>query len=117
VITGGLRVSPDFVKAIALGADAVAIGTAAMIACGCQQYRVCNTGRCPVGIATQDPELRARFDVDAAAARLANFLRVSTREIADFARLTGHDDVHALSLADLCTVNSEISGHTAIAHV
>jgi len=117
VITGGLRVSPDFVKALALGADAVAIGTAAMIACGCQQYRVCNTGRCPVGIATQDPELRARFDVEAAAARLANFLRVSTREIADFARLTGHDDVHALSLADLCTVNSEISGHTAIAHV
>jgi glutamate synthase domain-containing protein 2/rubredoxin len=117
VITGGLRISPDFAKALALGADAVAIGTAAMIACGCQQYRVCNTGRCPVGIATQDPELRARFDVAAAAARLANFLRVSTQELADFARLTGHADVHALSTADLCTTNSEISGHTAIEHV
>ena len=117
VITGGLRVSSDFAKALALGADAVAIGTAAMIACGCQQYRVCNTGRCPVGIATQDPELRARFDVDAATARLANFLRVSTSELADFARLTGHADVHALTLADLCTTSSEVSGHTAIAHV
>jgi glutamate synthase domain-containing protein 2/rubredoxin len=116
VITGGLRISPDFAKALALGADAVAIGTAAMIACGCQQYRVCNTGRCPVGIATQDPELRARFDIEASAARLANFLRVSTRELADFARLTGHDDVHAPSIADLCTVSSEISGHTAIEH-
>lgn len=117
VITGGLRISSDFAKALALGADAVAIGTAAMIACGCQQYRVCHTGRCPVGIATQDPELRARFDIDASAARLANFLRVSTRELADFARLTGKADVHALSIADLCTVNSEISGHTAIEHV
>jgi len=117
VITGGLRISPDFAKALALGADAVAIGTAAMIACGCQQYRVCNTGRCPVGIATQDGELRSRFDVDASATRLANFLRVSTGELADFARLTGKADVHALSPGDLCTVSSEISGHTEIEHV
>jgi hypothetical protein len=57
VITGGLRVSSDFAKAFAMGADAVAIGTEALSALGCQQDRVCNTGRCPVGIATQDPAL------------------------------------------------------------
>lgn len=117
VITGGLRVSPDFAKALALGADAVAIGTAAMIACGCQQYRVCHTGKCPVGVATQDPELRARLDIDKSAKGLENFLKVCTEELKDFARLTGNDDVHKLSINDLCTTDSEISDHTDIEHV
>ena len=116
IITGGLRVSPDFAKALALGADVVAIGTAALMAIGCQQYRVCDSGRCPMGIATQDPELRARLDVEESARRLANFLRVSTEEIRDFARLTGNDDVHKLSVRDLVTANSEISGFTSIEH-
>jgi glutamate synthase domain-containing protein 2 len=115
-ITGGMRVSPDFAKALALGADAVAIGTAALIACGCQQYRICHTGRCPVGIATQDPELRSRLDIELSARRLENFLRVSTEELRDFARLTGHDDVHKLSVNDLCSANTEISGYTKIEH-
>ena len=116
-ITGGLRISSDFAKALALGADAVAISTAALIAIGCQQYRVCNSGKCPMGIATQDPELRRRLDIDQAANRLANFLRVSTEELKDFARLTGNDDVHKLSISNLCTTNSEISNHTEIEHV
>ncbi len=117
VITGGLRVSSDFAKALALGADAIAIATAALMACGCQQYRLCNTGRCPVGITSQDPKLRARLDVDQSAKRLENFLKASTEELKTFARLTGHDDVHKLGLADVCTVSSEISAHTGIAHV
>jgi glutamate synthase domain-containing protein 2 len=116
-ITGGLRISSDFAKAIALGADAVAISTAALIAIGCQQYRVCNTGKCPMGIATQDPELRRRLDIDQAAKNLENFLQVSTEELKDFARLTANNDVHALAVSDLCTTNSEISNYTAIAHV
>ncbi len=116
-ITGGLRISSDFAKALALGADAVAISTSALIAIGCQQYRVCNTGKCPMGIATQDPELRRRLDIDQAAKQLENFLRVSTEEIKDFARLTGNDDVHKLSIKGLCTTNSEISNHTEIEHV
>jgi len=116
ILTGGLRISSDFAKALALGADAVAIGTAALMAIGCQQYRVCDTGRCPVGIATQDPGLRARLDVEEAARRLANFLRVSTEELKDFARLTGHDNVHQLSVRDLITTSSEISAHTSIRH-
>jgi len=117
IITGGLRVSPDFAKALALGADAVAIGTTALLAIGCQQYRICNTGKCPMGIATQDPELRSRLNVDTAAKRLENFLSVVTGELKDFARLTGNNDIHHLSAADLCTTNSEISGHTDIGHV
>ncbi len=116
-ITGGLRISSDFAKALALGADAIAISTSALIAIGCQQYRVCNTGKCPMGIATQAPDLRRRFDIDQAAERLENFLRVSTEELKDFARLTGNDDVHALAISDLCTTNSEISNHTDILHV
>jgi len=117
IITGGLRVSPDFAKALAMGADAIAIGTSALMAIGCQQYRICHTGRCPRGITTQDPGLRAGFDIERAARGLANFLKVSTGELQHFARLTGHDDVHGLSVKDLCTVNSEISGHTGIEHV
>ena len=116
VVTGGLRVSSDFAKALALGADAVAVGTAALMAIGCQQFRICDTGRCPVGIATQDPGLRARLDVEEAARGLANFLRVSAEELKDFARLTGHDAVRGLSVRDLVTTSSEISGHTAIEH-
>ena len=117
IITGGLRVASDFAKAFALGADAVAIGTAALIAIGCQQYRICNTGKCPVGIATQDPALRSRFNLDKAAKRLANYLRVVTEELQDFARLTGKNDIHQLSMSDIFTTNSEISSHTEIDHV
>ncbi len=117
VTTGGFRVSSDIAKALALGADAVAIATAALIACGCQQYRVCQTGKCPVGITTQDPELRSRFDIERSASWLANYLEVCTSELEDFARLTGNNNVHRLSISDLCTTNSEISDHTEIDHV
>jgi len=116
LITGGLRVSPDFAKALAMGADAIAIGTAAMMAIGCQQYRICDTGKCPVGIASQDPVLRARLDIDRSAQGLANFLRASTEELRTFARLTGNSDVHGLATADLLTTSSEIATHTNIQH-
>jgi glutamate synthase domain-containing protein 2 len=117
IITGGLRISPDFAKALALGADAIAIGSAALMAIGCQQYRICNTGNCPMGIATQKPELRKRLNIEISAAQLENFLKVSTEELKTFARITAHDHVHQLSIEDLCTTNSEISTFTAIAHV
>ena len=117
LITGGLRISSDFAKALALGADGIAIGTAALIAAACQQYRICHTGRCPTGVATQDPELRARLDIEKSAQRLENFLSASTKELEDFARMTGNNDVHGLSVSDICTTNSEISNHTDIEHV
>lgn len=116
VITGGLRVSSDFAKAIAMGADAVAIASAALIAAACQQYRICGSGMCPVGIATQDPKLRSRLKVDAAAQRVANFLHVSLEELKTFVRITGHSDLHDLSVEDLCTVSREISEFTNIPH-
>ena len=116
VITGGLRVSSDFAKAIAMGADAVAIASAALIAAACQQYRICGSGMCPVGVATQDPELRKRFQEEAAAKRVANFLNVSLEELKTFARITGHQKLHDLNVEDLCTIDREISEHTNIPH-
>mgnify|MGYP006289978149 CR=1 FL=1 len=117
LVTGGFRVSPDAAKALALGADAVALGTAALMACGCQQYRICETGKCPMGITTQDPELRARFNIDRSAEGLANFLKAVSRELVWFAQLTGNESIHNLSLYDLCTTNTEIAEHIGIAHV
>lgn len=116
VITGGLRVSADFAKAIAMGADAVAVASAALIAAACQQYRICGSGNCPVGSATQNPELRARMKVDASAQRVANYLNVSLSELKTFARITGHSDIHDLSVDDLVTINREISEYTNIRH-
>ncbi|MDE5933991.1 MAG: alpha-hydroxy-acid oxidizing protein [Lachnospiraceae bacterium] len=116
VITGGLRVSSDFAKAIAMGADAVAVASAAMVAAACQQYRICGSGMCPVGVATQDPTLRERLHVDAAAARVSNYLRCSAEEMKTFARITGHRDIHELSVDDLCTISREIAEYTNIEH-
>ena len=116
IITGGLRVSSDFAKAIAMGADAVAVASAALIAMACQQYKICGTGMCPMGIATQDEDLRERLHEDAAAARVANFLNVSLEELKMFARITGHENLHDLSIDDLCTISREISEYTDIPH-
>lgn len=116
VITGGLRVSSDFAKAIAMGADAVAVASSALMALACQQYRICGTGMCPVGVATQDADLRERLKTDAAAMRVANFLNVSLEELKMFARITGHENLHDLSVDDLCTVSREISEFTNIRH-
>ena len=116
VITGGLRVSADFAKAIAMGADAVAIASSALIAAACQQYRICGSGNCPVGIATQNPELRKRMQVDVSAQRVANFLNVTFQELETFARITGHKKLSDLSVSDLVTINREISEYTNIPH-
>lgn len=116
VITGGLRVSSDFAKALAMGADAVAVASAAMVAAACQQYRICGTGMCPVGMATQDPELRGRLHMEAAAQRVANYFQCSAEELRTFARITGHKDIHELTVEDLCTISREISENTNIPH-
>lgn len=116
VITGGLRVSADFAKAIAMGADAVAVASSALIAMACQQYRICGTGMCPVGVATQDPDLRERLKTDVAAERVANFLKVSLEELKMFSRITGHERLHDMNTEDLCTISREISEYTEIPH-
>lgn len=116
VITGGLRVSADFAKALAMGADAIAVASAGLIAAACQQYRICGTGKCPVGVATQDPRLRERLKVDAAAQRVANYLNVSLEELRTFARITGKASVHDLSAEQLITTDREIAAYTGIPH-
>lgn len=116
VITGGLRVSPDMAKALAMGADAIAVASAPLIAAACQQYRICGSGMCPVGIATQKPELRERFKTEQAAQRVANYLNVTLEELKMFARITGHNSVHKLCTDDLVTINREISEFTNIRH-
>lgn len=116
VITGGLRVSSDVAKALAMGADAVAVASAALIAAACQQYRICGSGNCPVGIATQDPKLRERLKVEQSAQRVANYLNVTREELKTFARITGHASVHDLNVDDLVTLNREISEYTNIRH-
>lgn len=116
IITGGLRVSSDFAKAIAMGADAVAVASGALIAMACQQYKICGSGNCPVGVATQDLKLRERLDPDAGARRVANYLNVSLQELKTFARITGHENLHDLSVEDLCTISREISEYTDIKH-
>lgn len=117
VITGGLRLPGDFAKALAMGADAVAIASAALVAAGCQQYRICNTGACPIGAATQNPELRKRLQEDKAAKRLANYLNACKAELEMFGRITGHSNIHDLNVTDLKTTNREISEYTNIEHV
>lgn len=116
VITGGLRVSSDFAKAIAMGATAVAIASAAMVSLACKQYRICGSGRCPVGIATQDAKLRENLKIEEGARRVYNYLNCSFEELKTFARITGHENIHELSVDDLVTINSEISEHTDILH-
>ncbi|MEL6894324.1 MAG: glutamate synthase-related protein, partial [Actinomycetota bacterium] len=103
VITGGLRVPVDFVKALALGADGVALSNSAMQAVGCVAARMCNSNNCPTGIATQKPELRARLDVDAASQRLANFFHASTELMSVMARACGHSHLSQLNVDDLAT--------------
>jgi glutamate synthase domain-containing protein 2 len=101
IITGGIRSGADVAKAMAMGADAAYIGTGAMIAMGCRACRMCYTGKCPVGVATQDPILRQRMDVELGAMRVANYIKSMTEETKMLAQLAGHDDIRKFSTDDL----------------
>lgn len=114
IIMGGIRSGADAAKALAMGAKAVAIGTAALIAMGCTGCQQCHTGTCPKGIATQDPERRRKFDIDAAAEGLKNFIDSMTSEMKLIARVCGKTDVHNLEPEDLRALTLEISAITGI---
>ena len=116
VITGGLRTPADFAKALALGADAIAVSNSAMQAIGCLGMRVCNTNTCPVGIATQDPELRKRLNVEKSAKGLANFFGASTQLMVILARACGHKSLDQFSINDLTTWKKEMKNLTGIAY-
>jgi len=109
---GGLLTSADFAKCLALGADAVCIATAALIAINCEQYRICHTGLCPTGVTTHSPILTRQLDVQKGIERLANFIRVSTEEIANLARIVGKDDVSKLGVEDLISLSKDLTAVT-----
>ena len=109
IITGGLRTPADFVKALALGADAVALSNSALQAIGCIAMRACETNNCPVGIATQKPELVNRLVVEKSARQLANFLDASVHLMQVMARACGHDHLSKLCADDLVTWKKEMS--------
>ena len=114
VITGGLRTESDFVKALALGADAIAISNSALQAIGCLGMRACHTNNCPVGIATQRDHLRARFEIEKSARQLANYLGASVELMQVLARACGHRHLRDFPVHDLSTWNADIAKLTGI---
>ena len=116
VITGGLRTHTDFAKAMALGADAIAVSNSAMQAIGCLGMRACNSNNCPVGIATQREDLRSRLIVDDAAQRLSRFFEASTALMEVLARACGHTSLSEFCTDDLTTFDREMAHLTGISY-
>lgn len=114
VITGGLRTPSDFIKAMALGADAIAVSNAAIQAIGCQAMRACHTNFCPVGIATQKEHLRKRLDIQLSALRLKRFFEASVELMQVMARACGHRSLSEFCEDDLTTFDREMAALTGI---
>jgi len=116
IITGGLRTPADFAKALALGADGIAVSNAALQAIGCIGMRACHTNNCPVGIATQKEDLRARLPVQEAAERLNRFFRSSVELMKILARACGHEALKKFNINDLTTFKREMMYLTGVSY-
>ncbi|CAZ97225.1 FMN-binding glutamate synthase family protein [Zobellia galactanivorans] len=114
IITGGLRTADDFFKALMLGADVIAVASAAMYAIGCIGIRACNSNNCPVGIATQKKSLRNRLIIESAAQQLCNYFEATNALIKVIARTCGYDDISKFNHEDLSTFNSDMYKLTGI---
>jgi len=114
IITGGLRTESDFIKAMALGADGIAVSNAALQAIGCLGMRACSSNNCPVGIATQKDHLRQRLVVDASAQRLYNWFDANTHLMKVLARACGHDNLSDFNINDLTTYNRDLAYLTGV---
>ena len=116
IITGGLRRPADFAKAMALGADGIAVSNAAIQAIGCLGMRACHTNNCPVGIATQKPHLRARLPIDEAAERLERYFTSAVQLMQVVARAAGHRHLRDFTPDDLTTYKTDIAQLTGVAY-
>jgi len=114
IITGGIRVPDDFIKAMALGADGVALSNSALQSIGCVAARMCNTNNCPAGVATQKPELRKLLNVDKSAIQLFNFFSASTELMKVMARACGHNHLNKFNQRDITTWKKEMADLTGI---
>ena len=114
--TGGLRTPADFIKALALGADAIAVSNAAMQAIGCIAMRACQTNNCPVGVATQKPNLVNRLVVEKSARQLANYFEACAHLMKVMARACGHDHVSKFSIDDLTTWKREMTELSGVSY-
>ncbi|NVK32127.1 MAG: CDGSH iron-sulfur domain-containing protein [Gammaproteobacteria bacterium] len=114
IVTGGLRLPMDFVKAMALGADGVALSNSAMQAIGCVGARMCNSNNCPAGIATQKPELRKRLDVERSAEQLKNFFEASVTLMQVMARACGHEHLSQFAHDDLATFSHSMASLSGV---
>jgi glutamate synthase domain-containing protein 2 len=114
IITGGLRTPADFAKALALGADGVAVSNSAIQAIGCLGMRACHTNNCPVGVATQREDLRKRLDVAISAKHLCNFFEASTELMQVLARACGHSHLNQFQLSDLTSWKRGVAHLTGV---
>lgn len=114
IITGGLRTPADFIKALCLGADGIALSNSAIQAIGCIGARICHTNNCPTGITTQQPHLRERLQVQVAAERLMRFFQASAQLMQVMARACGHSKLSGFNCDDLTTWKYEMAKLTGI---